>query len=510
MGIGSVIQRSAALTAGIAGVSAACGQTAEAAWRTQTGYTGPYVVIQEDTAPRPPFAFAPADEALLDEVQRATFRWFWDSPDVGPLGTIRDRSSGTLVSTAGIGYQFAAIVIGVERGWISREQGERRCVQVIEALLRSTRNRKEGLFFHFLEQDTLDTRPFADVVSTIDSAILFAGILTAASYFGGEVQQLADGVFAAANWPFFTIPANDPDPWQRGFVSLGWEPNDWINAPTGPGTLLNAVWIGAADEERLVYFLAAAAPDAARRLDPDRYYRLWRNMGQWGDLGPMTQLGGPLFTSFFAHLWIDYAAIGREQGPDRPDARGYGFRTPTDWWENSRRQVKLHRGKALLENPGFDTVTAQSWGMSASDGPTGYNVPGLFPPPLPLAGAAPFVDVRPWAVADNWLNGTVAPYTAGSAIMFEPALAIEALRYFRGLDGTGGTPALWTGVHGFKDAYNLDSGPTPWVAPDRVSIDQGPLLIAIENARSGLIWRVFHRHRYVRDAMERLGLSRGE
>lgn len=496
------------LVAAAAAVAPAFGQTAEQQWRQSSGYTGRYVVIQEDTAPRPPFTFSAEDDAFLEEVTRATFRWIWESPDVTDLGLIKDRSSGPLVSTAGVGYQLGAICLGVERGYISLDQGERRAKQILESLLRVPTNRKEGLFWHFLEGATNAPRTSADGVSTIDSAILFAGVLTAAAYFGGEVEHLGNSMFEAANWVFFTQPQSAGE-LNRGMISLLWRPTNQ-NDPTGPGSLIAPTWVDAMGEQRLIYFLAAAAPNEAFRVNPNFYYRLRRTPAATATVGPMIRLpgAGGTFLAFFDQLWINDAAIGAAQGPDRPDLRGYNFRTATDWWENSRRHALLHREKAISSRPaGFTTLGPNAWGLSASDGPGGYQVPGLYAPVLPLPGARPIIDIPTSFSSDQWLDGTVAIYGAGSMIMFEPQLAVAALRHYRGLTAANGQPLVWDDDYGFEDAYNLHVSGGPWVARDRLAIDQGPLLLAIENARTGLLWKTFHKHPYVKAAMERLGLS---
>ena len=117
------------------------------------------------------------------------------------------------------------------------------------------------------------------------------------------------------------------------------------------------------------------------------------------------------------------------------------------------------------------------------------------------------VDYPPQRPADNWMDGTIAPYAAGASIMFTPAESVAALRHYRALTGDDGEPLVWRGLEaggfGFLDAFNLDAG---WVAADYVAIDQGPLLLGIENARSGLLWRTFHRHPLVERAVTRLRL----
>jgi hypothetical protein len=217
---------------------------------------------------------------------------------------------------------------------------------------------------------------------------------------------------------------------------------------------------------------------------------------------------GALFTSFFANCWIDYASMGA----DDPGARGAGQRASVDWWENSRRAVLMHRAYAIRNPRGLSTLGADAWGLTASDCAKGYAVPGIFPRPLNMRGARPEFDFSTFKAKDSPGDGTLAPYGAGCAVMFEPALAVRALRHYQSLRGPDGSPLVWreprtddTGWYGFKDAFNEGTG---WAATDYVAIDQGPLLLAIENARSGLVWRLFHEHPWVRDGMGRLGLTR--
>ncbi|MCA9298538.1 MAG: hypothetical protein KDA28_05700, partial [Phycisphaerales bacterium] len=265
-----------------------------------------------------------------------------------------------------------------------------------------------------------------------------------------------------------------------------------------------------ADEQRLVTFLAVAMDDD---VDPSTWYRLRRRLGTYADLGPIVWFpySGALFTAQFAHCWIDHRAIGA----DDPASFGIAHRAPTDFWENSRRLVRMHRLKAI-ENPmRLATPGPQRWGMTASDVEGGYGVAHLYPDPLPMPGARPGFDIHVeserWA--DAWGDGTVAPYAAGTSIMFEPHLALEALRHQMRLPSAPGVDPLWedpdAGGEGFRDAFRLDEhGRCVWVASDRLAIDQGPLILGIENARTGLVWDLFHAHPVVRRGMERLRLSR--
>lgn len=458
---------------------------------------------------RPPFSFSVDDEAFLEEVQRGAFNFLWlqGSPERGiATGMVPDRTSKTTVSVAGVGFQLSGICIGVERGWITREQGRERCELILSSLLSNPDNRKAGLFYHFVDAQHAGqpAEAYERVVSTIDSALLMAGVLTASQYFGGNVQVLADRMFTDADWQFFIAGPAAKDPQIRGFMTLGWKPRD-PERPTRDGGLLPYGWVDNGDEHRLVAFLGVCAPRAAHRIDPRVYYRMRRQLGEYNGSGPIVWFpwSGALFTSFFAHCWINYSAMG----PDDPTWWRVPHRAHVDWWENSRRMTNMHRQKAL-ENPiNLPGVGANSWGLTASDVQDGYGVPGLFPHALPMPGAQQPRDYMQWPVKDDWGDGTISPYGAGSCIMFEPDAAVAALRHYRSLD-VGAARPLWTdpasGGYGFQDAFNVGK---KWVADDCLAIDQGPLLLAIENARTGLIWKTFHAHPYVQAGMERLRLQ---
>lgn len=487
----------------------ACGEPAPPAPvvnAAQTPKPGDVVIGAPDGTARPPFAFSPEDEAFLDEVQRSAFEFFWKAGAAYPPAAMApDRTSKPTVSVAGVGFQLSALCVGAERGWVSRDEASARAEQILRVLAGNPENRKGGLFYHFIDPATggQPSEAYEHVVSTIDSALLFAGILTASQYFGGAVRELGDALFADADWVFFV--SDGEDPLAKGYISLGWKPAALEN-PTGPGALLPYAWIDSGDEHRLVTFLAVCAPVEARRVDPALYYRLRRQLGAHGDTGPMVWFpwSGALFTNFFAHCWIDYAGMG----PDTPRAFGIANRSSVDWWENSRRAVRLHRLKAIENPKKVPTLGVNAWGLTASDYAGGYAVPGVFPEALPMPGAIPQLDYPVFEPTDDYGDGTIAPYGAGSSVMFEPEAAVAALRYYRGLRASDGSALVWRdpadGGYGFLDAFNLG---TNWVASDYVAIDQGPLLLAIENARSGLIWRVFHEHPYVKEGTRRLRLD---
>jgi hypothetical protein len=490
-------------------IIAGCGTAA--AGRQQHGgkvATSEVNVVTPAGVSRPPFTFSDDDAAFLDQVQRGSFQFLWNACDPR-TGMVVDRSSVRVVSVAGIGFQLSALPIGVERGWVTREQAEQRALLIVRKLEANPTNRKAGLFFHYVDgaDAGASTQGYEVVVSTIDSAILFAGLLTASSYFGGEVAAIADRLFENADWSFFLSAADEPKPFERGWISLAWKPDDKKN-PTGPGSLAPFYWIDAGDEQRLVAFLAACAPNDQHRVHPNVYYRLRRMMGEHAATGPMSFFpwSGALFTNFFAHCWINYAAAG----PDNPKARGIDHRPSIDWWENARRAVALHRAKRSQSPHAHVRASEHMWGMTAMDAKDGYRVPGLFPARIDVPGWVPDNDYVSAAPKDDHGDGTIAPYGPGCSIMFEPEASVAALRHFASLTAPDGKPLVWrdpaSGGYGFFDSFNLGTG---WVAPDHVAIDQGPLILAIENARTGRVWRWFGQHRWVREGSARLGISLG-
>lgn len=467
-----------------------------------TAPDSPWPTIQADASrPRPPFKLAREDDQLLDEITRGAFNFLWK--EVNATGMVPDRSSKPqLVSVAGLGFQLTAFCIGVERGWVTRDAAQNRTLRILQALTSQPSNRKDGMFYHFIsgENGGFPTDTPEDAVSTIDSALLFAGVLTASQYFGGEVKTLGDALVAQANWNAYVLNEQAPT-YERGVIALAWAPSDRKN-PSGPGKLKPYGWVDSGDEHRLVTFFAVTAPDPAHRVEASMYYRLRRPLGTHNDV-PMVYLpwSGAHFVNLFAHCWIDYAGMP----PDNPAAFGHASRPRVDWWENSRRQTILHRDKAIAAASRLPNLGPDSWGLTASDCPSGYCVPGVYPTPLRLPQERAQWDHPSFVPKDDLGDGTVSPYGAISSVVFEPALALAAARHMKGLRIPGTRP-VWedpaNGGFGFADAYHVPKG---WVAQDHLAIDQGPMAVMIENARTGLIWRVFCAHPWVAEGGKRLG-----
>jgi len=427
------------------------------------------------------YQFTAEDERLLDEIQHACFQYFWK--EVGaPAKLAKDRHKGPVASIAAVGFQLSSLPIGVERGWITRAQGAERARTVLDALVNRKDNRWNGMYLHFPDLDTGGPQQhgYDHEVSTVDTALLLAGAIPAAQYFGGPVTELVDRMLREANWKAFAIA-------EGGLIKMSWRS---AKKPTveAPGEFSRYHWHINSDEERLVYLLAAGAP-REHAVDPALYYTLSRTLKRHGDGEPfVVSWPGCLFTYFFAHCWIDYRTLG----PDNPGA--FGVDAPrVDWWENSRRAAVTQRQRCIELAKQYRTFAEDRWGVSPSSGRDGYLVPEMKP------------NLRD---EEHLFEGTIAPYAAGSAITFTPRESVAALRAYRTLEGPDGKPFVWRdpseGGYGLVDSFNLDQN---YAHDDYLGIDHGPMLLAIENARTGLVWRLFMEHPYVRGALQRLKLA---
>ncbi len=426
--------------------------------------------------------FSAADERILDEIERACFLYFWK--EVGsPARLAKDRLKAPVASIAAVGFQLSSLPVGVERGWISKAAGAERATTVLRSLLSRRDNQRHGMYLHFPDMDTAgpSRTDFVVEASTVDTALLIAGAMPAATFFGGEVATLVDRLIAEANWRRYAVAAG-------GRISMGWKPHAGESLQ-GRGEFIRWHWHNASDEERLVYFLAVGSPTPTHSVAPEQYYRLTRTQKRYKELPPfVVSWPGNLFTYFFSHCWIDYRSLGID------DPQAFGVAAPgVDWFENSRRAVLSHRARCLDMSARYRTLSENSWGLSPCVARRGYAVPHTFPALAP---------------EEKWYDGTVAPYAAGASIMFTPTESMAALRTFRTMKDDQGRPLLWRdpddGGYGLVDSFNLDQG---FVCDDYVGIDQGPLLLAIENARTGLVWKLFMAHPNARRAVERLRLG---
>ncbi|MCK9554517.1 malectin domain-containing carbohydrate-binding protein [bacterium] len=423
-----------------------------------------------------------SDDEFLDMVQRAGFRFFWDEADQ-VTGLIKDKTGANFVSVASVGFGLSAMVVAAEREYLPRDVIEKRVLTILRTL--NSGPKKFGLYFHYLDFDGGPSKEgYEKVMSTIDSGLLLMGVITAGEYFGGEIKEEADKMIEEANWK----AALDKN---RNMIFMAWKPSDPNNI-SGSGTFHSA-WDFYTDESIICTVLGISAPLEEHRIDPAAFYSWKRYMGRYQ---PKTEgyeptgffvysWSGCTFTYQFAHCWIDFALLGK----DNPAKFGLQ-NSAIDWHKNTVEATKAARLYCIDKKDKFKSFGENSWGLSACASKSGYLVVGAMPK------------------GDGWDDpgdGTMPPYGAGSSLPFLPGEVMEALRYYYGLKSGDGERLAWKdeyeGGYGFWDSFNLDNG---YVAQEVIGIDQGPLILAIENYRSRLIWESFMKNKYIREGLNRI------
>ena len=422
--------------------------------------------------------------AFLDTLEQRTFHYFWDLTNTSN-GLVPDRSpTPSFSSIAAVGFGLTAYPIGVERGYISRAAASQRVVTTLRFFWTGTQDSSasnatgyHGFFYHFLDMTT--GKRFQTVeLSTIDTALLLAGVLTCQSYFTGtdslesEIRRLADSIYARVDWQWAS-----PRP---PVVSLGWHPE------TG---FLGYNWRGY-NEAMILYILALGSP--THPVDTSAWSQ-WTAPYQWGTFYGQTHVGfAPLFGHQYSHAWIDFYKI--------QDAymRGRGI----DYFENSRRATYAQQSYAAANPGGWTGYSDRIWGLTASDGPGDVT--------LTLGGRSRQFHGY-WARGASFTetpdDGTIAPTAAGGSIPFAPEIAIPALWAMRQTYG-----ASLFSTYGFRDAFNptyTASSAAGWFDVDYLGIDQGPIVAMIENYRTGLIWRLMRGNAYIVRGMCRAGFTGG-
>ena len=420
------------------------------------------------------------DDGLLDCLQRAAFHYF--SSGCNPAnGLIADTSrDNSPCSIAVVGFALSVYPIAVQRGWMTRPVAVERSL----AALRFFRDCDQGgqpqstgyrgFYFHFLDMHS-GARVWNSELSMIDTALLLAGALTAASYFGAdtsaerELRELVDALYRRVDWCW----ALDG----KSTLRQGWKPESGF---------LNYGWDGY-NEGIVLYVLALGSPTYPIESGQ---YTAWTATYQWENLYGIDFLyAGPLFIHQFSHAWIDFRGIR-----DR-----FMREKRCDYFENSRRATEVQREYAR-RNPqrcvGYDE---DCWGLTACDGPS-QTRPGQASERRPVFGYA--ARGVPYGPDD----GTVSGWAALASLPFAPEIALRAARSMRDR-----YPEMLLGQR-YASSFNpgiASAGGTAWVSSGHFGLDQGIVLMMIENHRSGLIWRLLRDCPAIRSGLRRAGFRGG-
>jgi hypothetical protein len=416
----------------------------------------------------------PDDDQLLDIVSRAAFAYFVNECDPKTFLTL-DKNTAKEVSVAAAGFGLSAYVVGAERGWLAKDDAENRVYLMLRALNGKEDNKSLGIFFHYLKGDgSRSEHGYEDAASTVDTALLAWGAIAAAEYFGGRVKEQVDTMLARMNWRAF---ANE----SRKMIAMAYRP---------AAQAFDGLWDYYTDEAILVALLAVGSPTDEYRLGPEYYFGFKRDRKSYKDIKDIVpSWSGSLFTYAFAHCWLDFRTLG----PDQPEALGLPASLGVNWWENSVKAIQANRAFCIAMSKKFQTFGENAWGLTASSGPGKRYV---------VAGAPPCGDMA------NPAEGTLAIYGAGMSVPFLPAEALAALRNYYTMRDDQGRKLLWRdefdGGYGFIDSYNVDK---KFYSEEVQGINQGPMLLMIENHRSGLLWKQTLKNKMVRDALARVGFT---
>jgi hypothetical protein len=446
-------------------------------------------------AVRAPLPEINALDPFFEDIERRTFDFFWETAEP-ETGLVPDRwPRPPFASIAAIGFALNAYAIGAERRYVTRVEARERVLTTLTFLHglpqgpeAATTAGYQGFFYHFLNFGS-GLRYGNSELSTVDTALLLAGVLFVAGYFDGnepeeaEIRKIAQALYERVNWPWSIEHVPD--------IRMAWSPEQQFETHD---------WRGY-NEGMIVYVLALGSPThpvAAGTWDSftSNYYR------HWGSLEGQTHLTfGPLFGHQFSAVWIDYRGIKDE----------FMWPQAIDYFENSRRAVLAQRAYAIRNPRDWRGYGPNIWGLTASDGPGYFKLPYLGETRQFYAYAAR--GVSPVEIIDD---GTIAPYAAIASLPFAPEVVVPAAREMHRRYGSH-----IYGKYGFVDSFNpsfdydvpLVRGKRirglGWVATDYLGIDQGPIIAMIENHRSELIWSVMKRNPYVRRGLKRAGFEGG-
>jgi hypothetical protein len=445
-----------------------------------------------------PMLLARGPDPILD-LQERSFRFFWDTTDPR-TGLAPDRwPTPSFSSIAAIGFALTAYPVGVVNGWITRAEARDRTLTTLRFLWHLPQGPGatgvagyKGFFYHFL--DIRRGLRFARCeLSTIDTALLIAGVLFAGTWFDRadpaerEIRDLADRLYARVDWTWAQDESDDPR------LSMGWHPDSGFIARR---------WNGYT-EAMLLYVLASGSPSyaiapAAWTAWCATYPDNWRGSGKGRHLA-----GAPQFWHQYSHAWIDFRGIR--------DAAMHA--AGIDYFENSRRATYAQRAYAIANPGGWRGYDAHVWGLTACDGP-GDLTARIDGRERRIGG---YAARGPADFPDGLDDGTIAPTAAAASLPFAPEIVEPAIAAMRQRYGV----ALWR-RYGFLDSVNptlrdpriavrkgrIHAG-LGWIDQDYLGIDQGPIVAMIENHRSGLIWATMRRRTEIVRGLRRAGFTGG-
>ncbi|CAD0325104.1 glucoamylase family protein [Xanthomonas hortorum] len=444
----------------------------------------------------PPKPVKPPLPPLFSDIERRTFQFFWDTTNE-LNGLAPDRfPSRPFASIASVGFALTAYPIGIENGWISRNQAIDRTLTTLKFFRdapmgpqRTGRAGYKGFYYHFLDMQQGNRYDSWVELSSVDTALLMMGVLFTQSYYDGEdprekeIRQIADTLYKRVDWRWLQQRAP--------LISMGWFPESGF---------IDHDWMGY-NEAMMLYILALGSP--THGVDAEAWTSWTRTYNNdWGVYQGQEYLSfGPLFGHQYSHVWIDFRDIQDQYMRERG----------IDYFLNSRRATLAQRDYAIDNPMKWKDYGENVWGLTAGDGPqnTSQEYRGE-------QRQFRHYSSRGAGLRENFDDGTIVPSAAISSIVFAPEVVIPAAEEMHKRYGD-----FLYSSYGFLDSFNpsfnydipLKTGrmvpDRGWVASDYIAIDQGPILAMIANYQNEFVWTVMKKNPYIRAGLERAGFTGG-
>lgn len=419
---------------------------------------GAFLVALIHTGCKPEPVLQLNDEKLLDLVQHQTFKYFYDFAHPVSGMALERNTSGDIVTSGGSGFGVMALIVGMERGYITRQEGMEQLSRIIDFL--ESCDRYHGVWPHWLNGATGEVVPFSpkdNGADLVETAFMVQGLITLRQYLN-EKDAAENALIARINdlwqqveWDWFTQGGQEVLYWHWS-PEFAWEMNHAIRGH---------------NETLIVYVLAASSP--THPIDSLVYHHGYARNGDIVNDSPYfgielplgDDFGGPLFFSHYSFLGLDPRNLEDLYA---------------SYWEQNVNHSLINRQHCIQNPNSFQGYSPDSWGLTASDNHQGYSA------------HSPTNDL-----------GVITPTAAISSIPYTPEYSLQAIRHFYYEYGD----SLW-GEYGFHDAFNLSQN---WWASSYLAIDQGPIVVMIENYRTGLLWNLFMSAPEVQAGLTKLGFT---
>jgi hypothetical protein len=424
------------------------------------------------------------DPEMLDILLRKTFDYFMN--EINPEnGLISDKNQpGWPSSITAVGLGLSTYVVAAERGLISRSEAIKKTLAMLRYFYAGHQGTEKdamgykGFYYHFLDMQT-GRRAWLCELSTIDTTFFIAGVLVASCYFTGEsndeteIRELAEKLYNRIDWQWALNGG--------ATICHGWKPESGF---------LPYRWDYGYSEAILLYILAVGSPT---HPIADKGYQEWTSTFELKKVGKTKYIyAGPLFIHQLSHIWLDFRGIHDD----------LNRKTGIDYFENSRRATYIHQRYAIANPHNFSHYSKYNWGFTASDGPG--------PAYLKIKGIdRVFYDYIARGAPFGPDDGTISPWAVVASLPFAPEIVLSTLRH-----AIEKLTARNKGERGFDASFNPayvnnENNSHGWVSPWKFGLNEGPIILMIENFQSELIWKLIKLCPHIVNGLRRAGFRDG-